>query len=74
VLSTLDKPRRVVQAGLFNPLITAGFRLAPGLFDVLIGPLLQRMAIADDEQPPTEGNVFESQPEGNATEGHRRSI
>jgi short-subunit dehydrogenase len=74
VLSTLDKPRRVVQAGLFNPLITAGFRLAPGLFDVLIGPLLQRMAIADDEQPPTEGNVFESQPEGNATEGHWRSI
>jgi NAD(P)-dependent dehydrogenase (short-subunit alcohol dehydrogenase family) len=74
VLSTLDKPRRVVQAGLFNPLITAGFRLAPGLFDVLIGPLLQRMAIADDEQPPTEGNVFESKPEGNATEGHWRSI
>jgi NAD(P)-dependent dehydrogenase (short-subunit alcohol dehydrogenase family) len=74
VLSTLDKPRRVVQSGLFNPLITAGFRLAPGLFDVLIGPLLQRMAIADDEQPPTEGNVFESKPEGNATEGHWRSI
>jgi hypothetical protein len=36
--------------------------------------LLQRMAIADDEQPPTEGNVFESKHEGNATEGHWRSI
>jgi NAD(P)-dependent dehydrogenase (short-subunit alcohol dehydrogenase family) len=74
VLSTMDKPRRVVQAGLFNPLITAAFRLAPGAFDVLVGPLLQRMAIANDDVAPTEGNVFESKPEGNATEGRWRSI
>jgi NAD(P)-dependent dehydrogenase (short-subunit alcohol dehydrogenase family) len=73
VLSTLDRPRRVVQAGLFNPLITAGFRLLPGVYDYLVGPLLQRMAIADDDVPPTEGNVFESRPAGNATEGHWRS-
>jgi len=74
VLATLDRPRRQVQAGLFNPLITAGFRLFPGVYDYLVGPLLQRMAIADDEQPPTEGNVFESQPSGNATEAGWRSI
>jgi NAD(P)-dependent dehydrogenase (short-subunit alcohol dehydrogenase family) len=74
VLSTLDRPRRVVQAGLFNPLITAGFRLVPGVFDALVGPLLQRMAIASDDVPPTEGNVFESNPAGNATEGRWRSI
>jgi NAD(P)-dependent dehydrogenase (short-subunit alcohol dehydrogenase family) len=73
VLSTLDRPRRIVQAGFFNPLITAGFRLVPGVFDVLVGPLLQRMAIADDDVPPTEGNVFESRPAGNATEGRWRS-
>jgi len=74
VVSTLDRPRRVVQAGLFNPLITAGFRLLPGVYDLLVGPLLQRMAIANDEVPPTEGNVFESHPAGNATEGRWRSI
>jgi NAD(P)-dependent dehydrogenase (short-subunit alcohol dehydrogenase family) len=74
VLSTVDRPRRIVQAGVFNPLITAGFRLLPGVFDVLVGPLLQRMAIANNEQPPTEGNVFESKPAGNATEGGWRSI
>jgi NAD(P)-dependent dehydrogenase (short-subunit alcohol dehydrogenase family) len=74
VLATLDRPRRQVQAGLFNPLITAGFRLFPAVYDYLVGPLLQRMAIADDEQPPTEGNVFQSQPAGNATEGGWRSI
>jgi NAD(P)-dependent dehydrogenase (short-subunit alcohol dehydrogenase family) len=73
VLSTLDRPRRIVQAGFLNPLITAGFRLVPGVFDVLVGPLLQRMAIADDDVPPTEGNVFESRPAGNATEGRWRS-
>jgi NAD(P)-dependent dehydrogenase (short-subunit alcohol dehydrogenase family) len=74
VVSTLDRPRRVVQSGLFNPLITAGFRLLPGVYDFLVGPLLQRMAVADDEVPPTEGNVFRSQPAGNATEGNWRSI
>jgi NAD(P)-dependent dehydrogenase (short-subunit alcohol dehydrogenase family) len=74
VLSTVDRPRRIVQAGLFNPLITAGFRLLPGVFDALVGPLLQRMAIANDDVPPTEGNVFESKPAGNATEGRWRSI
>ena len=73
VLSTLDRPRRIVQAGFFNQLITAGFRLVPGVFDVLVGPLLQRMAIADDDVPPTEGNVFESRPAGNATEGRWRT-
>jgi NAD(P)-dependent dehydrogenase (short-subunit alcohol dehydrogenase family) len=74
VVSTLDRPRRVVQAGLFNPLITAGFRLLPGVYDFLVGPLLQRMAVANDEVPPTEGNVFASKPAGNATEGRWRSI
>jgi NAD(P)-dependent dehydrogenase (short-subunit alcohol dehydrogenase family) len=74
IVATLARPRRIVQAGVFNPLITAGFRLVPGIFDVLVGPLLQRMGIANDDVPPTEGNVFESNPAGNATEGRWRSI
>ncbi|HEV7210331.1 MAG TPA: SDR family NAD(P)-dependent oxidoreductase [Blastococcus sp.] len=74
VLSTFDRPRRLVSAGLFNPLIVAGFRLLPGVYDFLVGPLLERLAVADDEVPPTDGNVFESKPAGNATEGHWRSI
>jgi NAD(P)-dependent dehydrogenase (short-subunit alcohol dehydrogenase family) len=74
VVALLDRPRRQVQAGIFNPLITAGFRLLPGVYDYLVGPLLQRMAIADDHVPPTVGNVFESRPQGNATDGRSRSI
>jgi NAD(P)-dependent dehydrogenase (short-subunit alcohol dehydrogenase family) len=74
VLGTLDRPRRMVQAGVLNPLITAGFRLLPGVYDWLVGPLFQQLALADDDAPPTEGNVFASKPAGNATEGHWRSI
>jgi short-subunit dehydrogenase len=74
ILGTLDQPRRVVQAGLFNPLITTAFRLLPGVYDVLVGPLMQKLAISNDEVPPTEGNVFRSEPEGNATEGRWRSF
>jgi NAD(P)-dependent dehydrogenase (short-subunit alcohol dehydrogenase family) len=74
VLSLVDRPRRVVQAGMFNPVVTAGFRLLPGVYDALVGPLMQRLAIAKDDVPPTDGNVFESRPEGNATEGRWRSI
>ncbi len=44
------------------------------MYDFLVGPLLQRMAIADDDVPATAGNVFESKPAGNATEGRWRSI
>jgi NAD(P)-dependent dehydrogenase (short-subunit alcohol dehydrogenase family) len=74
VAALLDRPRRQVQAGIFNPLITAAFRLAPGAYDFLVGPLLQRLAIADDDVPPTTGNVLTPRPEGNATEGRWRSI
>ncbi|TFV87351.1 SDR family NAD(P)-dependent oxidoreductase [Blastococcus sp. CT_GayMR16] len=74
VVATLDRPRRMVQAGFLNPLVMAGFRLVPGIFDALVGPMIRALAIANDDVPPTEGNVFRSQPEGNATEGRWRSI
>lgn len=74
VLTTLDRPRRVVQAGVLNPVVTAGFRLLPGLYDVLVGPLLQQLAVSKEETPPTAGNVLESKPSGNATEGRWRSL
>ncbi|NEK85593.1 SDR family NAD(P)-dependent oxidoreductase [Blastococcus saxobsidens] len=74
IMATLDRPRRVVQAGVLNPLITAGFRLLPGVFDLLVGPLMKVGALSNEKTPPTEGNVFRSNPSGNATEGRWRSI
>ena len=74
VVALIDRPRRQVQAGILNPVITAAFRLVPGVYDFLVGPLMQRLAISNDDVPPTTGNVFASQPQGNATEGRWRSI
>jgi NAD(P)-dependent dehydrogenase (short-subunit alcohol dehydrogenase family) len=74
VLGVVDRPRRIVQAGLLNLFITAGFRLLPGVYDLLVGPLLSVAATARDSIKPTVGNVFESRPEGNATHGRWRSI
>jgi NAD(P)-dependent dehydrogenase (short-subunit alcohol dehydrogenase family) len=74
VVSTLDRPRRLVQAGFLNSVVVAGFRLLPGLYDLLVGPLMTWGALAKDSTGPTEGNVFRSNPDGNATEGRWRSI
>jgi NAD(P)-dependent dehydrogenase (short-subunit alcohol dehydrogenase family) len=74
VMGTLDRPRRMVQAGFLNPLVMAGFRILPGVYDRLVGPLFQQLALAKDDVPPTEGNVFTSNSAGNATEGRWRSI
>jgi NAD(P)-dependent dehydrogenase (short-subunit alcohol dehydrogenase family) len=72
IVATLDKPRRQVHAGFLNPLVVAGFRLLPGVYDLLVGPLLRLAATARDTVSATPGNIFESRPENNRTEGRRR--
>ncbi|MCV2488154.1 SDR family NAD(P)-dependent oxidoreductase [Geodermatophilus sp. YIM 151500] len=74
VVARLDRPRRLTQSGVLNPLVIAGFRLLPAVYDALVGPLLKVFALARDDVPPSEGNVFRSRPEGNATEGRWRGI
>jgi NAD(P)-dependent dehydrogenase (short-subunit alcohol dehydrogenase family) len=70
IVARLDRPRRLVQSGFANPVVILGFRLFPAVYDALVGPLLRVFALADDHRtPPTEGNVFASQPAGNAEEG-----
>jgi NAD(P)-dependent dehydrogenase (short-subunit alcohol dehydrogenase family) len=74
VLRVVDRPRRLVQSGFLNPLVIAGFRLLPGVYDALVGPLLQLGGIARDEVPATDGNVLDSRPAGNATRGRWRAL
>ncbi|SFP52993.1 Short-chain dehydrogenase [Geodermatophilus dictyosporus] len=75
VVARLDRPRRLIQSGFANPVVILGFRLFPAVYDLLVGPLLRVFALADDHRtPPTEGNVFESRPDGNATEGRWHGI
>jgi NAD(P)-dependent dehydrogenase (short-subunit alcohol dehydrogenase family) len=74
VVARLDRPRRLVQAGLLNPVIIAGFRLLPGLYDAMVGQVLRAVALSDDDVPPNAGNVFASRPEGNAVHGPWRGL
>ena len=75
VLARLERPRRLAQSGFANPVVIAGFRLFPAVYDALVGPLLRVFALAsDDEREPTEGNVLRSQGHANATDGRWRGL
>ncbi|WP_138758480.1 SDR family NAD(P)-dependent oxidoreductase [Modestobacter altitudinis] len=69
VVARIDDPRRLKQSGVANPIIIAGFRLFPPVFDVLVGPLLKTFGMARDSVAPTTGNVFAPVPEKEATRG-----
>jgi NAD(P)-dependent dehydrogenase (short-subunit alcohol dehydrogenase family) len=74
VVARLDRPRRLVQSGFANPVVIAGFRLLPAVYDALVGPLFRVFALTRDGAPPSEGNVFASRPEGNAKDGRWRGL
>ena len=74
VVRRIDRPRRLKQSGIANPLILAGFRLLPVVFDPLVGPLLGLFGMARDTVAPTGGNVLAPTPGGEATDGRWRSI
>lgn len=74
IVALVNRPRRLHQSGLLNPVIIAGFRLVPGVFDALVGPLFRRLATAHDVVEATDGNVFEPSAGAEATHGHWRSV
>jgi NAD(P)-dependent dehydrogenase (short-subunit alcohol dehydrogenase family) len=69
IVDRIDDPRRLKQSGIANPLIIAGFRLLPPVFDALVGPLLKVFGMSRDSVPPTTGNVFAPVPEKESTRG-----
>jgi NAD(P)-dependent dehydrogenase (short-subunit alcohol dehydrogenase family) len=69
IVDRVADPRRLKQSGFANPLIIAGFRLFPPVFDALVGPLLRVFGMSRDSVPPTTGNVFAPVPEKEATRG-----
>jgi NAD(P)-dependent dehydrogenase (short-subunit alcohol dehydrogenase family) len=69
VVARIDAPRRLKQSGFLNPVIIAGFRLLPPVFDTLVGPLLKVFGMSRDSVAPTTGNVFAPVPEKEATRG-----
>ncbi|KGH46621.1 short-chain dehydrogenase [Modestobacter caceresii] len=74
VLARVANPRRLKQSGIANPIIIAGFRLFPAVYDALVAPLLKMFSMGSDEVPPTTGNVFAPVPDKEATRGPYRGI
>lgn len=65
-VAALQRPIRERSVGIASGIVVAGFRLLPGVFDVLVTPLMRLGGLTGSHVPPTSGNVLEPQPEGEA--------
>lgn len=63
IVRLAERPRRQVSfaVGRANPLIVAGFRLLPGLYDLLVGPLFRIISLRG-RQAESAGNVLHPVP------------
>ena len=55
----LDQPARDTDVGPANPVTVLGFRLLPGVFDLLVTPLMKVGGLQRTVTGPTPGNVHE---------------
>jgi short-subunit dehydrogenase len=69
VVGALDKPGRDLPAGPVNWVMVAGFRLLPGVYDLLVEPMMRVLGQGRDAVAPHPGNVFEPVPEKEAVHG-----
>jgi NAD(P)-dependent dehydrogenase (short-subunit alcohol dehydrogenase family) len=58
VLRVVDGHRKNAAVGSANAVMRLGFNLLPGLYDVLVGPLFDRLALGRQPVEDGEGNVF----------------
>ncbi|MGN6606404.1 MAG: SDR family NAD(P)-dependent oxidoreductase [Jatrophihabitans sp.] len=68
----LDRPRGHVSVpvGPTNPVIVAGYRLLPAVYDRIVRPLFSVAAQTRVRIGPTEGNVFSPRPAEDRRRGH----
>ena len=69
ILKAMDRPKRHASVGLANGIASAGFRLLPGVYDVLVSPLMRLAGLSRREVPPNPGNVLEPHPDLEAETG-----
>jgi short-subunit dehydrogenase len=76
ILALADKPKAEKSVGATNRLIEFGFIALPGVYDVLVGPLMRRGGLSRRRVAPRTGNVFtpQSRVEGGPGRWGRRSI
>lgn len=72
VVSLAERPRRHVSVavGAANPLVVAGFRLLPRLYDRLIAATFRVASVTRRQVQPTSGNVLSPVPENERVRGH----
>ena len=62
IVRLVDHPRAKVSVGLTNNVIRFGYAAMPPVYDILIGPMMRRLALSRTPAPPHTGNIFESRP------------
>ncbi len=65
----VGRPRARTGVGLANPVMILGFSAFPGVYDVLVVPLMKRLGISREPIEPHAGNVFAPQPALESTRG-----
>ena len=70
IIRSIDKPRRERSVGVANPLMVTGFRLLPGVFDFLAGPMMTWLALSSERVDANSGNVFAPAPGREALRSH----
>ncbi len=74
IVRVVDRPRREVIVGRVQRSGITAQRLAPGVYDALVGPVFERAAVQRSSVPVHPGNVFEPSTGGEGTDdGWRRS-
>ncbi|KQX61546.1 SDR family oxidoreductase [Angustibacter sp. Root456] len=69
IVESFDKPPRVLNVGIANPLMLLGFALLPAVYDVLVGPLFRVLGRTGERVGPTPGNVLAPTPDGERLRG-----
>lgn len=69
VVRALRRPRRETSVGLANHVVVAGFRLSPGVFDLLVTPLMRAGGLSRGKVDNSPGNVLAPFPQGEAVHG-----
>ncbi|MET8193616.1 SDR family NAD(P)-dependent oxidoreductase, partial [Micromonospora sp. NPDC005222] len=65
----LDRPRREVSVGRLNVIMRFGFTALPGVYDVLVGPLMRLAGLTRQPVAAHQGIVFTPNPAGESVRG-----
>ncbi|MEU8184062.1 SDR family NAD(P)-dependent oxidoreductase [Micromonospora sp. NPDC049047] len=69
IVDCVDRPRREVSVGRLNVVLRAGFTVLPGVYDVLVGPLMRLAGLSGQPVAANDGSVFAPNPAGESVRG-----